>query len=259
MKKIISIISSAVFITISSYIVVNALSDDNETYVETKKVVEEKEKKDYEYLTIESDNIESVLKNEVKKEEIIEPEEEIVFEPIIEEPIVEEVLNGFIEEEGNIYYYENNERVIGQKEIDQDIYYFDSEGVMQKDVVIENCYYAEDGKLFTGFKDIDGNTFYFTIDGFVRGSYEVDNKKYYFDEDGHLIKNSFYDEYYLDENGVVVDMEIIVKFGVKVQKVATEVQEKVKSTVETMTGLNVAVVNVSVSGVVKEVKAEEEE
>ena len=47
--------------------------------------------------------------------------------------------------------------------------------------------------------------------------------------------------------------------GTKVQKVATEVQERVKSTVETMTGLNVAVVNVSVSGVVKEVKAEEEE
>ena len=53
-----------------------------------------------------------------------------------------------------------------------------------------------------------------------------------------------------DENDAVVDMEIIVKFGTKVQKVATEVQERVKSTVETMTGLNVAVVNVSVSGVV---------
>ena len=62
-----------------------------------------------------------------------------------------------------------------------------------------------------------------------------------------------------DENEAVVDMEIVVKFGTKVQKVAAEVQEKVKSTVETMTGLNVAVVNVSVSGVVKEVKAEEEE
>ena len=61
-----------------------------------------------------------------------------------------------------------------------------------------------------------------------------------------------------DELDAVIDMEIIVKFGTKVQKVATEVQEKVKSTVETMTGLNVAVVNVSVSGVVKEVKAEEE-
>ena len=62
-----------------------------------------------------------------------------------------------------------------------------------------------------------------------------------------------------DENEAVVDMEIVVKFGTKVQKVAAEVQEKVKSTVETMTGLNVVVVNVSVSGVVKEVKAEEEE
>jgi len=62
-----------------------------------------------------------------------------------------------------------------------------------------------------------------------------------------------------DENDAVLDMEIIVKFGTKVQKVAAEVQEKVKSTVETMTGLNVAVVNVSVSGVVKEAKAEEEE
>ncbi len=62
-----------------------------------------------------------------------------------------------------------------------------------------------------------------------------------------------------DENDVALDMEIIVKFGTKVQKVATDVQERVKSTVETMTGLNVAVVNVSVSGIAKEVKAEEEE
>ena len=64
-----------------------------------------------------------------------------------------------------------------------------------------------------------------------------------------------------DENEAVLDMEIIVKFGTKVQKVAAEVQERVKSTVETMTGLNVAAVNVSVSGVVKEkeAKAEDEE
>lgn len=64
-----------------------------------------------------------------------------------------------------------------------------------------------------------------------------------------------------DENEAVLDMDIIVKFGTKVQNVAKEVQERVKNTVETMTGLHVAVVNVSVSGVVKEkeAKAEEEE
>ncbi len=64
-----------------------------------------------------------------------------------------------------------------------------------------------------------------------------------------------------DENEAVLDMDIIVKFGTKVQLAAKEVQEKVKCTVETMTGLCVAAVNVSVSGIVKEAeaKAEEEE
>lgn len=64
-----------------------------------------------------------------------------------------------------------------------------------------------------------------------------------------------------DEDEAVLDMDIIVNFGTKVQLVAEEVQKKVKNAVETMTGLNVAVVNVNVSGIVKEkgVAVEEEE
>lgn len=64
-----------------------------------------------------------------------------------------------------------------------------------------------------------------------------------------------------EENEAILDMDLIVKFGTKVQHVAKEVQERVKSTVETMTGLHVAVVNVSVCGVVKEAetKTDEEE
>ena len=42
-------------------------------------------------------------------------------------------------------------------------------------------------------------------------------------------------------------------------KQAEEVQKKVKNAVETMTGLNVAVVNVSVSGIVREKSANAEE
>ncbi len=62
-----------------------------------------------------------------------------------------------------------------------------------------------------------------------------------------------------DENEAVLDMDIIVNFGTKVQVVAEEVQKKVKNAVETMTGLNVAVVNVSVSGIVREKNANAEE
>ena len=58
-----------------------------------------------------------------------------------------------------------------------------------------------------------------------------------------------------------LEVDIIVNFGTKVQNAAKEVQEKVKTTVETMTGLTVAAVNVSICGIVKETeaKAEEEE
>ena len=64
-----------------------------------------------------------------------------------------------------------------------------------------------------------------------------------------------------EEADVILDMDVIINFGTKVQVVAEEVQKKVKSAVETMTGLSVPAVNVSVMGIVKErtAKAEEEE
>lgn len=61
-----------------------------------------------------------------------------------------------------------------------------------------------------------------------------------------------------DEDEVVLDIEVIVNLGTKIQNVAKEVQMKVKNAVETMTGLDVPVVNVNVSGIAS-VKAEEEE
>jgi len=58
-----------------------------------------------------------------------------------------------------------------------------------------------------------------------------------------------------DEDEVVLDMELVVNFGTKLQTVAEDVQKKVKNAVETMTGLTVPVVNISISGIVKEVAA----
>lgn len=47
----------------------------------------------------------------------------------------------------------------------------------------------------------------------------------------------------------VLDLYIIVEYGVKIPDVAWEIQEKVKSEVEAMTGLDVEAVNVNVAGV----------
>lgn len=53
----------------------------------------------------------------------------------------------------------------------------------------------------------------------------------------------------VSDKEVTLDLAIIVEYGAKIPDVAWEIQEKVKSEVEAMTGLSVMAVNVSVEGV----------
>lgn len=53
----------------------------------------------------------------------------------------------------------------------------------------------------------------------------------------------------LDGNNVVIDLYVIVRYGVRIPDVAFSIQNSVKSQVETMTGLNVESVNINVQGV----------
>jgi len=53
----------------------------------------------------------------------------------------------------------------------------------------------------------------------------------------------------MSEDNVSVDLFIIVEYGAKIPDVAWEIQEKTKSEIESMTGLNVISVNVNVEGV----------
>jgi uncharacterized alkaline shock family protein YloU len=52
-----------------------------------------------------------------------------------------------------------------------------------------------------------------------------------------------------EEKTVEIDLNIIVDFGIKIPEVAWEIQEAVKRSVESMTGLAVKVVNVHVVGI----------
>ena len=53
----------------------------------------------------------------------------------------------------------------------------------------------------------------------------------------------------IKENDTVIDLFIIVDFGVRIPELAWQIQENVKNSVETMTGLNVEKVNIHVEGV----------
>ena len=51
------------------------------------------------------------------------------------------------------------------------------------------------------------------------------------------------------ENEVKVDVAINISYGYSIQEVSSKVQDKVKTAIENMTGLNVAVVNVRIASV----------
>ncbi len=62
------------------------------------------------------------------------------------------------------------------------------------------------------------------------------------------------------EKEAAIDLYIIVEFGARIPEVAWDIQDKVKSAVQSMTGLNVIEVNIHVQGVNfdKELKKENE-
>jgi len=62
-----------------------------------------------------------------------------------------------------------------------------------------------------------------------------------------------------DEKEVKIDVNIIVEYGTRIPDVAFEIQNRVKKSVENMTGLKVSEVNVHVQGVKTEKDNNEEE
>jgi len=54
----------------------------------------------------------------------------------------------------------------------------------------------------------------------------------------------------IEKENVHISLEIVVKGGVKIQDVARDVQQKVKTAIETMTGYTAYAVNVHVAGLV---------
>lgn len=53
----------------------------------------------------------------------------------------------------------------------------------------------------------------------------------------------------VNETSVAVDLALNLKYGYSIPEVSSKVQERVKSAIETMTGLEVSLVNVRIAGV----------
>lgn len=64
----------------------------------------------------------------------------------------------------------------------------------------------------------------------------------------------------IEEEEVSLDIMVMIDYGVSIPDIALKIQENVKNTVETMTGLKVSQVNIHVQGIsFRKEKAEKEE
>jgi len=52
-----------------------------------------------------------------------------------------------------------------------------------------------------------------------------------------------------EEKQTIIDVSVVIKSGLKLLKLAEQIQENVKYSIETMTGLDVAEVNVHIDGI----------
>ena len=75
-----------------------------------------------------------------------------------------------------------------------------------------------------------------------------------------LLKNNNGVKIQIEEEDVNLDIMVMIDFGISIPDIALKIQENVKNTVETMTGLKVSQVNIHVQGIsFKKEKAEKEE
>ena len=103
------------------------------------------------------------------------------------------VTNEFVLSLSDIYYFdENGNKVTGWMNLNEVKYYFDENGILQKNTWIESdkakYYLSEQGSVLTGWHEIDGATYYFRQDGKMQtGKMYLGIAMCTFDTDGKLI------------------------------------------------------------------------
>ena len=106
--------------------------------------------------------------------------------------------SGWLVLNGNTYYFEPFARTDVWC-IDDNYYYFDIKGRMQKNLLKKTkvyegdnteglFYYGNDGKRVYGWYELNGDTYYFDYYGAATGTYYTDGKEYKFSDDGKLLE-----------------------------------------------------------------------
>ena len=140
--------------------------------------------------------------------------------------------NGWVNENGNWYYYSNDEQILTNQWIGN--YYVGSDGKMLTNKWIGNCYvdatglwkpnkWMNDGQWWFRYGDgsypkgkfevLDGSTYYFNNEGYmVTGWKSIKNDWYYFNASGAMAKSQWIGNYYLGKDGKMIKSQWVAKY-----------------------------------------------
>lgn len=136
----------------------------------------------------------------------------------------------FIEDDSGHKLYKNEDGIYVKNdwyEIDGDKYFFDANGYLQTDCMIEDEYLVDEkGRMRRNYWDevvdnYEKYIFYYGDDGklYKDGIFEIDGKKYFFYPTGRLVVDSIVDDkdragrMLIDKKGVIVEKEGLYEWG----------------------------------------------
>lgn len=115
---------------------------------------------------------------------------------------------GWLKEQGSWRFYENNQPVLGWKQIDNKWYYFNKEGVMISNIIIDDYLIQDNGALAENtWVKISDKWYYATASGkILRNKWEkIAGIWYYFDKEGIMVTNTLVGDYLIQNSGALAE------------------------------------------------------
>lgn len=130
------------------------------------------------------------------------------------------LISGFKHQDGNTYYYDlDGNMYTGRCTINGKDYIFDDTGILQKGLfTYEDCLFLADsnGALFgESIVEYQGETYAVDTYGkLITGLVDFDGANHWFDpETGAMVRSATVDQYTIDENGVITNIEYKISSG----------------------------------------------
>ena len=115
---------------------------------------------------------------------------------------------GWLKEQGSWRFYENNQPVLYWKQIDNKWYYFNKEGVMISNIIIDDYLIQDNGALAENtWVKISDKWYYATASGkILRNKWEkIAGIWYYFDKEGIMVTNTLVGDYLIQNSGALAE------------------------------------------------------